>query len=98
MNALANVPSTRRAGRQRVLMTAVLFTPEGAQTARLRNISATGAQVTLERSIQPGQDAILKRGSIFAAARVAWTKNLEAGLEFYREEVTLEIRQLRSGA
>ena len=94
MATTATLPSAPRAARKRVLMTAALFTPEGTQKVRLRNTSASGAQVVLETPIQPGQDAILKRGSIFAAARVAWANNLEAGLEFYREEVNLEIRQL----
>lgn len=96
-----NAPTTSsfpRAIRQRVLLTAVLLTREGAQTVRLRNISASGAQVVLERPIEAGQDALLKRGSIFAAARVARTKDLVAGIEFYREEVAAEMRRLRSGS
>lgn len=70
--------------RTRVLMTGTLFTPEGAQNVRIRDISPDGAQILAEAPVPHGCDAIFKRGAIFAAARVVWSNERETGLRFYR--------------
>jgi len=66
-------------------MTAILFTPEGALRVRLRDISSTGVHVFAEGQMPSVCDALLKRGSLFVAARVVWVRGKEAGLKFYRE-------------
>lgn len=78
--------------RSRVLMVGTLFTPDGAQKVRVRDISATGAQIVAESSVTQDCDAIFKRGAIFAAARVAWSKGRWAGLTFYRELPAADVR------
>lgn len=85
MNAPAPVSTTRASKRTRVLMTATLYSPRGAQTIRIRDLSAGGAQVVLEVPISSDCDAILKRGSLFLAVRVAWVIGSESGIQFYRE-------------
>lgn len=92
------IVSTRRTKRTRVLMTGTLMTPYGAFKVRIRDISRTGAQIGAEAMVPPDCDAILKRGSLFAAARVSWSRGSEAGLRFYRqleaEEVDSTLHQL----
>ncbi len=78
-------PSPRVGKRQRVLMTAILFTPEGALRVRLRDISSTGVHVFAEGQMPSDCDALLKKGALFVAARVVWRRGKEAGLKFYRE-------------
>lgn len=65
-------------------MSATLLTRDGAQRVRIRNLTALGAQLQLDSNVSPGSDAIFKRGSLFAAAHVAWTRELWAGIRFYR--------------
>ena len=74
----------RATGRNRVLWVATVLTPEGAHTVRVRNLSETGAQVTAERALPAGCDAIFQHGSEFVAARIAWSNEGEAGIQFYR--------------
>jgi len=75
----------RAVERRRVLLTGTLMTPEGAVQVRVRDISPAGAQIWSERPIRAGCDAVYKRGSLFAAARVVWSDEHYAGLSFYRE-------------
>jgi hypothetical protein len=66
-------------------MNATLMTPHGALSVRIRDISATGAQIWAECDVPDDCDAILKRGSFFAAARVVRSGERTAGVQFYRE-------------
>ena len=75
----------RPAARSRVLMNATLMTPEGAISVRIRDISRTGAQIWGESDVPVDCDAVLKRGSFFAAARVVRAGGRNAGLQFYRQ-------------
>jgi hypothetical protein len=77
--------SDREFPRSRVLMTATLMTPHGALSVRIRDISVAGAQVWAESDIPSDCDAILKRGSFFAAARVVRSGERSVGLQFYRQ-------------
>lgn len=83
--------STRNVRRTRVLMTATLLTPQCAHRVVIRDVSATGAQVSAPDLIQGNCDAILKRGSLFAAGRIAWSDGREAGIRFYRELNASEV-------
>jgi len=74
----------RTRNRRRVLMTATLLTPEGAAEVRIRDISSAGAQVVGVTGLSGSCDALLKRRSLFAAARVVWADGDEAGIQFYR--------------
>jgi hypothetical protein len=82
--AAVKSPSDRAAPRSRVLMNATLMTPEGAVTVRIRDISVSGAQIWAESEVPDDCDAVLKRGSFFAAARVVRGGERTAGLRFYR--------------
>lgn len=82
----------RASKRSRVLMVATLFTADGAQKIRVRDLSQSGAQVCLSTPVRQGGDAIFKRGGIFAATRVVWSAALQAGLEFYTQLTTAELQ------
>lgn len=55
--------------------------------------TGTGAQVTSREKLPTGCDVVLKRGSLFAAARVASVSGDEATLRFYRELSDDEIER-----
>ena len=81
----------RTAKRTRVLLTGTLFTPDGVQRVLIRDISRGGALLAVESEVAANCDAIFKRGTLFAAARVAWSSEQEAGLRFYRELTPVEV-------
>ena len=83
----------RAGGRTRVLVTAQLFAPNGLQTVRVSDISGSGARVATEVRLPSHGDVIIKRGSLFAAARITWTEGKYAGLRFYRK---LSVDELAS--
>ena len=85
------VASSRMRSRTRVLMTGTVLTPDGAHKVLIRDISPTGAQVIAESPMPSQCDALFKRGSVFAAAHVAWSRENEAGLSFYRELTVQEV-------
>ncbi len=79
-------PSEARDGpRKRVLMQATIISADGPQRAFVKNLTATGARLQCEHALNEDWDVIFKRGDDFRAARVAWTKDDEAGLQFYRD-------------
>ena len=71
--------------RKRVLLRGTLFTPHGAQTVWIRDISPKAALVTSEDRLPAGVDLILKRGGIFAAGRVIRSNEGGAEVTFYRD-------------
>ena len=76
---------SRRLARKRVLLKATIITVDGPQAVRVYDLSSTGARVEWDRMIPAGEDVLFRRESIFVAARVAWSKRTDGGLEFYRE-------------
>lgn len=77
--------SDREFPRSHVLMNAVLMTPVGAVSVRIRDISVTGAQIWAESQVPVDCDAILKRGPFFVAAKVVRSGERNFGLQFYRQ-------------
>lgn len=75
----------RATARERVLLAATVLSPKGSHAVRVRDLSRSGAQVVTEEPLPSGADAIFKRGRMFAAARIVWASETEAGLQFYRE-------------
>jgi hypothetical protein len=65
-------------------MTGTLMTPEGAVAVRIRDISVVDAQIWAPSPVPSNCDAILKRGSFFAAVRVLRSSERAVGLQFYR--------------
>ncbi len=76
----------RTSDRKRALAFAELCTPEGWERVRVKDFSGSGARVVSTRSIPLGIDVIFKRAATFRAGRVAWSRDNEAGLEFYRKD------------
>jgi hypothetical protein len=86
-----DVQPSRRGERKRVLLRATVFTPEGAFVVWLRDISSKGALVSGDDRLPNDCDVIFKRGSLFAAARIAWANETGAGLKFYRNLAECEV-------
>ena len=75
-------------------MAGTLVTRGGSQQVTVRDISRAGAQVIGVRGLEYGTDGIFQRGAIFAAARILWVRDDEAGLSFYRELTHQEVEGL----
>jgi hypothetical protein len=82
--AVQDVQPNRKGDRKRVLMRATVFTPQGAFVVWLRDISSSGALIAGDDRLPSNCDVIFKRGPLFAAARIVWSNDTGAGLEFYR--------------
>lgn len=85
----------RKEQRTRVLMRGVLFSPTGAAMVWIRDISRDGAHVTADDPLPADCDVILKRGPIFAAARITRSDRGGAGIEFYRHLEDDELTSAR---
>ena len=82
--AVSAFAPARQNSRKRVLLKAQVISHEGQREVRIRDLSDRGVQVVWGELPLPQGDVIFKLGETFAAARVAWAKPGEAGLEFYR--------------
>jgi hypothetical protein len=71
--------------RKKVLMKATLVTIDGLQDVRVTDLTTSGAGVEWDRTIALGEDVLFRRGSVFVAAQVAWSKSKNGGVHFYRE-------------
>lgn len=89
--AATDLQPTRKGERKRVLMRATVYTPTGAHVVWIRDISAQGASVSGEDALPSDCDVIFKRGSLFAAARIAWSNSTGAGVKFYRSLSNEEV-------
>ena len=77
------VAGKRSAKRARVLLAAKLRTGNGIEIdVRLRDLSQRGALVEGQALPPQGSEAVFSRGSMSVPARVAWTGEGKAGLEF----------------
>lgn len=66
-------------------MSGKLFSVKGAHQVRIRDISRSGAHLTVPGPLPVETDVIFKRGSIFAAARIVWSESAQTGIKFYRD-------------
>lgn len=66
-------------------MRAILYSPDGAFSVGVRDVSLVGARVLAQDPLPDSCDAIFKLGSVFVAARLVWTDGNEGGLRFYRD-------------
>jgi hypothetical protein len=91
------VAGKRSAKRARVLLAAKLRTSSGYEIeVRLRDLSQKGALVEGKALPPLGSEAVFSRGSITVPARVAWTGEGRAGLEFaYPIDETEVLVQLK---
>jgi len=86
----------RQADRKRMLLTATLISPAGQSAVRIKDLSGTGAHIVLDSPVEADCDAILKRGSLFAAGRITWVAGRECGIEFFRKMSADELLQAAS--
>ncbi len=91
MNANTRLKHSRSDNHARVLMVGSLTTHDGVRKVTIRDISRNGAQIACDEHIPADCDVMFKRGTLFAAAHVAWADKGEAGLRFYREISEEEI-------
>ena len=80
----------RTRDRKRVLMNATIISADVTQTARVMELTAAGAKIACDRRLDPDSDVIFKRSDAFLAARVVWSDESGAGLEFYRAKPVLQ--------
>ena len=69
--------------RYTLLLCAKLLTPRGMVSAKLRDLSLSGAMVEGDDLPPPGSSLFLIRGTLELSARVAWRRGDRAGLEFH---------------
>jgi hypothetical protein len=86
-----DVQGARKGERRRVLMRGTVFTPTGAHVVWIRDISSDGALVAGDDPLPNDCDVIFKRGSIFAAGRIAWSNDTGAGIKFYRDLTDCDV-------
>jgi hypothetical protein len=75
-------PEARKGKRSRVLFKAIIRSLGQQGEARIRDLSKLGALLEMDRPPAAGSDVIFLRGTISAAARIAWVDGARAGLEF----------------
>ena len=83
--------SIRAGERKRVLMRGTVFCPNGAHVVWIRDISSKGAMVSADDQLPQQCDVIFKRGQIFAAAHIRWSRDKLAEVEFYRQLKDCEL-------
>ncbi len=83
MTVQARVP--RCSERKRVLMNATIINSDGTHHVRVVDLNSFGARIAGNRLLEVGEDLIFRRGTLFVAARVAWSNRGATGLQFYRE-------------
>ena len=93
MSMHAKPEIARRSRRAQVYMSGELSTPFGETKVRIRDISPSGAHVVTEKPLQNESLVHLKRGSLCAAAHVAWVHGNEAGLRFVRSLSPAELNK-----
>lgn len=91
MAILKHARRPRQSDRTKVFMRGVLVTAGGAQAVTIRDISRHGAKVFGRDHIPDTCDVMFRLKGIFAAARIAWSKDRQAGLNFYRELTPNEL-------
>lgn len=79
------VTPLRQVARKRVLMRAAIIDADGTHQVRVVDLNSLGARIACGRVLAVNEDLLFRRGSLFVAARVAWSNRGGAGLEFYRE-------------
>jgi len=72
----------RRFGRHRVMLSARLYTPDGAVSAVLLDLSQGGAMLALPLPLPKGSHIVLVRGSLEAHGAVVWTQGRRCGIAF----------------
>lgn len=82
MGQIATQTEAREHARKNMFLTAVLDTPSGRCTARVRNMSATGALI--EAAMVPAKGAPVKllRGSLQVIGHIAWSASGQCGVRF----------------
>ena len=99
MSLQLKVEEGRPTEHRRVLIAGMLVTPAGDRRIMIRDIPPAGAQVTCRERLVNNCDVLVKRGSLFAAARMVAVNGDEAELRFYRELTDEEIeRALLTGS
>jgi len=93
MSLHAKPEVARRSRRAQVYMSGELSTPTGETKVTIRDISASGAHVVSDQPLKSASLVYLRRGSLHAAAHVAWVNGHEAGLRFDRALSPEELKR-----
>lgn len=72
----------RRSPRSKLLMAACVEQDGHAVAVTLRDLSAEGALIEGDHSLEPGAAVVLRKNDLAVAGRVAWAKGRRAGIAF----------------
>lgn len=75
-------PDNRRAPRTNMFITASAEVEGRALTARIRNMSSTGALIEVSGPVRKGERLVLKRGDHIAKGAIAWSAGFKCGIAF----------------
>ena len=81
----ANLPlatDSREESRTHIFMAAALDSDMGSMPVHVRNMSSSGALMEAVVLPKPGTKVTLKRGSLAARGRIAWSNGRRAGISF----------------
>ncbi|HET7815987.1 MAG TPA: PilZ domain-containing protein [Sphingomicrobium sp.] len=70
----------RAAPRSTMILSAVVQSPRGTAAATIRNLSSSGAMVEVSSQLSPGDEILLRRGSLEVGGVVAWCFDGRAGI------------------
>jgi len=79
----------RAAPRSTTILSAVVQSSRRTAAANIRNLSCSGAMVEVSAPFSPGEEILLRRGSLEVEGTVAWCINGRAGINF-RENVVVQ--------
>jgi len=81
-SAIVSFDEVRRQPRTHLFVAATLYSGGDAEPVRIRNMSPSGALLDGAVIPEPGTAVTLKRGSLEACGRVAWSADQKAGIAF----------------
>lgn len=79
-------------------MSATLMTCDGPHKVQVKDISIDGARVLVSQPIRPNSDSIFRRGTVFVAAKIAWSEANEVGVRFYRPLSDMDLASISQPA
>lgn len=90
----AHQPITRANSRMKVLLRAYVSTGSAKHDVRVIDLSARGARVAMQMLPANIGDLLFSAGGVAVAGTIAWVRNGEVGVRFYRELTDEELRSI----
>lgn len=81
--------NARAVPRSRTILSAVVLSAQESAAVTIRNLSVSGAMVELSAKLSPGDEILLRRGSLQVESVVRWCFDGRAGISF-REIIVVQ--------